>query len=139
MRETANRTEWRPLFFLLTEIMLSDYLDLCDVECCRHRGRCSTIWVCVPLCLNLKRILSFIVLSSSNQINLDLSLFLTVKIDWKITFDFIFCEKCYQHFTVHREVLFFHFRKTSWPQQHPVSVVLSCSLELPLFCLFNKS
>ena len=44
---------------------------------------CSGIWLCILFSLDLERILSFIVLSSSIQINFGLSLFFTAKVlDW---------------------------------------------------------
>ena len=47
--------------------------SLCNVECWRQCGRCSSFWVCFFLSLGLERILFFVVLPSSNQINFGLN------------------------------------------------------------------
>ena len=120
--------------------------SLCDVKCCRRRGWCSSVWMCVLLSLDIERISSFIVIPSSNRINFGLSLFFLPRrsqIGRKITFDFIFVRNpinislCVK--PIRRDAFFFLFWKKSRSRQHPVSGLLSCLLELPLFCLYDKS
>ena len=58
-------------------------MSWCDVECCRRRGRCSNVCMCILLRLDHERISSYIALPSSNRLLLSLSLFFTANvIDW---------------------------------------------------------
>ena len=105
-------------------------------------SRCSSVWL-FSFCLDLERILSFIVLLSLNRINFSFSLFFTVNvIDWLLLILFfvmnsIKISPCAE--PMRRDAFFFHLKKKTQPWQDPVSTLLSCYLELPLFCLYDKS
>ena len=109
---------------------------LCDIECCRRRGRYSS--------LDLERISSFIDLPSSNRINFGLSLFFTAKvIDWsKNYFWSYFLWEILSTFHRVRSLCvgthFFHFEKIS-----AQATTGECSpvlfIRMLLFSLYDKS